>query len=425
MTTKNIHNHTGKMPRSIRRTKSAKAYPESVQEVFSTHTGLHTDSTSIIKTTSLVANKGWKPFFSFLIDTVRLRLETQHLPLAEYARGNPNVKVNGNKFTLHCPQSLASVHLFSHQNNTVLFLEFSIPKLLTGQNVIGHLDLHRGCLDGIRKAFNLLNFQPTLAEWMDIQQGKYKLNRVDITVHVDCGTASNANALMVALRHFIVTHSADISMFGYETLYIGKSSERRTLKIYLKGIELGLKRRSIPTHVHGSKYLTRRAQSLVRFELTLRRLELAKHENVVNGVRYKLSSPLAWDEQLAQSLIEPWIQAMQNAGGMVPNVQRMSQLSHPMQAKLNAWLMGDLSAFHHGVTPATYRKGRRLVKDATGIDIANGLTPALQATCIQTSRDLIQRGLGYRTYPKNWIKAVNAVSSYQPPAPVTKSILRG
>jgi hypothetical protein len=235
---------------------------------------------------------------------------------------------------------------------------------------------------------------------------------VDITVHVDCGTAELAQALLMALRGYIVNHGQDVSMYGIGTLYIGQHSKRRTLKMYHKGHELKMKNRQIPDHVYGSRYLTRKAKSLARMELTLRGKELT---------RLNLTSPLAWDEAIAKALITPWIEKLKCASARLPDTQGIDQLSSVMQLKLRAWLLGDSISFSRGVTPDTYREGRNKVLKATGIDIGNALTPELQASCVTTIRDLFERGFGFRSYGQKWGRLLAAVKDYQPAQAVTTS----
>ena len=218
----------------------------------------------------------WKPFHSVLIDTAKVKLRVKHPPLAELAQNNANVKQDGYKFIIKCPQTGACVQMFSKENCQALFLEFSVPKFLTGQNVVGHLHVHAGCLAAIKKAFKLLGFTPSQEERKAITNGLYTLTRIDLAVHVDCGSAEYAQALMMALREFVVSNAADVSFYGFETAYIGQGSKRRTLKWYLKGTELKKKGRAIPVHVHGCEYLTEVADRLVRFELTLRGKELTR-----------------------------------------------------------------------------------------------------------------------------------------------------
>lgn len=214
--------------------------------------------------------KVWKPFYSLLIDTVKVKVRVKHPPLQELALNNANVKQDGYKFLIKCPLTGACVQMFSQENCQALLLEFSVPKFLTGQNIVGHLNLHAGVLAAIKKAFKLLGFLPSPEERAAIGRGDYALTRVDVAVHVDCGSSEHAQALMIALREYIVSNAGDVSLYGLETGYIGQGSKRRTFKWYRKGIELKKKGRAIPAHVHGCEYLTEVADRLVRFELTLR-----------------------------------------------------------------------------------------------------------------------------------------------------------
>lgn len=355
--------------------------------------------------------KEWKPFFSFLIDTVKVKIRVKHPPLSELAQGNPNVKQDGYRFLVRCPSTGAIAQVFSRENGTVLLLEFSIPKFLTGQNVVGHLDVHAGCLAGIKKALKLLGLTPTKEEQQAITRGEYTLTRIDVTVHVDCQTPARAKALLLALRAFIVRFAGDVSMYGEATLYVGQHSNRRTLKMYDKGIELQ-KKCKIPAHVYGCKFLTDKAASLVRFELTLRGKELT---------RLGLSSPLVWNKQVAKELLSPWFHELHQVGGVVPNLAAIENLSPVMQNKLLLWLSGHVDAFTRGVTHDSYREARKKVKDNTGIDIERSPDVDLQAAAVTTISQLFTQGLGFKTHEKQWPKLINAIKTRRPVRPVTTS----
>lgn len=337
--------------------------------------------------------KAWKPFYSFLIDTVKVKLRVKHPPLQELALNNANVKQDGYKFLIKCPRTGACVQMFSQENCQALLLEFSMPKFLTGQNIVGHLDLHAGTLAAIKKAFKLLGFLPSPEERAAIGRGEYAVTRVDVAVHVDCGSSEHAQALMIALREYIVSNAGDVSLYGLETGYIGQGSKRRTFKWYRKGIELKKKGRAIPAHVHGCEYLTEVADRLVRFELTLRGKELT---------RLALTSPLAWDEQVAKKQLLPWLFKLKQAEGVLPDVNGINRLSPVMQNKLRLWLLGDVLAFSRGVSKDAYRDARKKVKTATGLDIELARSPVQQAAAFTTIRQLFERGLGFKTYEEKW-----------------------
>lgn len=337
--------------------------------------------------------KAWKPFYSLLIDTVKVKLRVLHPPLQKLVLNNVNVKQDGYKFLIKCPRTGACVQMFSQENCQALFLEFSVPKFLTGQNIVGHLDLHAGALAAIKKAFKLLGFVPSPEERAAIGRGDYALTRVDVTVHVDCGSSDYAQALMIALREYIVSNAGDVSLYGLETGYIGQGSKRRTLKWYRKGIELKKKGRAIPPHVHGCEYLTKVADRLVRFELTLRGKELA---------RLKLTSPLAWNEDVAKAQLLPWLYKLKQAEGVLPDTNGINLLSPVMQNKLRLWLLGDVLAFSRGVSKDAYRDARKKVKTTTGLDIELARSPTQQAAAFTTIRQLFERGLGFKTYEEKW-----------------------
>lgn len=337
--------------------------------------------------------KVWKPFYSLLIDTVKVKVRVKHPPLQELALSNANVKQDGYKFLIKCPLTGACVQMFSQENCQALLLEFSVPKFLTGQNIVGHLNLHAGVLAAIKKAFKLLGFLPSPEERAAIGRGDYALTRVDVAVHVDCGSSDYAQALMIALREFVVSNAGDVSLYGVETGYIGQGSKRRTFKWYRKGIELKKKGRAIPAHVHGCEYLTEVADRLVRFELTLRGKELA---------RLGLTSPMAWNEGVAKKQLLPWLFKLKQAEGVLPDVNGINRLSPVMQNKLRLWLLGDVLAFSRGVSKDAYRDARKKVKLATGLDIELARSPELQAAAFTTIRQLFERGLGFKTYEEKW-----------------------
>ena len=294
--------------------------------------------------------KAWKPFYSLLIDTVKVKVRVKHPPLQELALSNANIKQDGYKFLIKCPLTGACVQMFSQENCQALLLEFSVPKFLTGQNIVGHLNLHAGVLAAIKKAFKLLGFLPSPEERAAIGRGDYALTRVDVAVHVDCGSSVHAQALMIALREYIVSNAGDVSLYGLETGYIGQGSKRRTFKWYRKGIELKKKGRAIPAHVHGCEYLTEVADRLVRFELTLRGKELT---------RLGLTSPMAWNEDVAKKQLLPWLFKLKQAEGVLPDANGINRLSPVMQNKLRLWLLGDVLAFSRGVSKDAYRDARK------------------------------------------------------------------
>ena len=139
--------------------------------------------------------------------------------------------------------------------------------------------------------------------------------------------------------------------------------------------------------------MTKVADRLVRFELTLRGKELA---------RLGLTSPIAWNEGVAKKHLLPWLFKLKQAEGVLPDVNGINRLSPVMQNKLRLWLLGDVLAFSRGVSKDAYRDARKKVKTATGLDIELARSPELQAAAFTTIRQLFERGLGFKTYEEKW-----------------------
>ena len=335
--------------------------------------------------------KNWKPFHSSLIDTVRVVLYIRHEPLARVMESNPLMSRDGFKFYVRSPYTQAVAQVFSFDKGTKLVFEFSIPKFLAGQNLVGIEDMHRGCLQGIKAICNLMGVYPSSAERAAIETGGYRLTRVDLAKHIDCGTEERAAAMMFAIRNHLVGKAKDIAFYDDNTFYVGQHSKRRSLKIYRKDIEL--QARPMPDNVYGRNFLMRMAVGLVRTELTLRREELTDRG---------LDSPLAWTPETVRSLLAAWDIRLRLTDGKVPDVAAVDGLTPTLQQKFRAWILGDATAFTRGVKHETYRESRRRVFDQTGVDVGNHLTPVDQRNATLTIRKMFDAGSGYRSYAGKW-----------------------
>lgn len=340
----------------------------------------------------------WTPFRSSLIDTVRVVMNVVHKPLASIVEGNPVMSRDGFTAYVHSPLTDAVATVFSFDKQTKLVFEFSIPKFLTGQNVVGIEDMHSGCLACIKTIFKLMGFRPTEEERKAIKAGGYRITRVDWAAHIDCGTADRAAAMMIALRNHLVGKAKDVALYDSNTIYVGQHSTRRTLKLYLKYPEL-LKH---PMHakVYGRDALLRRTLGLVRVEATLRGKEL---------VKLGLDSPLNWTAEVGHSLLDAWMTRLRIADGKVPDLGCVDFMTPVLQQKFRAWVLGDAIAFSRGVSHDCYRDNRRRVFNATGIDIDNHLTPEQQRDCTLTVQGMFAAGWGYQSRKDKWARLLSAV----------------
>ena len=350
-----------------------------------------TDKTLPLQPTSASDNK---PFFSALIDTVRLIVKVKHAPLEDNAHITRNRKGYG--YSVPSRFTGISATIVGSPDRTQIRLEASGPNFLTGQNIAGLKDIRRVCTELAFAVLEAAGIVPTVAERAAINAGKFRITRADLVVHCACGSSDRANALMRAVKNMISRYGKVTSAYGFETVYIGQYSKRRTLKVYRK--DKLLEKHPLPDGVYGQNFLTKNALGLVRFELVLRRPQLAD---------FGLDSPLAWTPTTLEELLTPWIDKLAASGSILPTTANMDQLPALLRAKLKLWLLGEESAFDgDDWTPATYQKHRRTIRKVTGIDIEVPLSPELQAKALGTIRDMLDAGVGYRDYPDKWLELV-------------------
>ncbi|MDH0202794.1 phage/plasmid replication protein, II/X family, partial [Comamonas aquatica] len=139
----------------------------------------------------------WSPFFSSLIDTVAVMIDIRHKPLWKIARNNPNITWNGSyQFLAHSPlSSKIYARVFSREGRKKLVIEASIPKFLTGQNIVGVEDLFEPCQQMIFSVLAQMGVEPTPAELRKLEQGKFQMTRVDYAMHCDCAAPERAAAV--------------------------------------------------------------------------------------------------------------------------------------------------------------------------------------------------------------------------------------
>lgn len=332
---------------------------------------------------------------SSLIDTVRVVVDARRVSLEKLTEANSRVKRDGFKYIVSFPQEGTTATLLQFKKkNKLLYIEFSAPKLLTGQNIIGIHDLHVLCVSGIRKIFAAIDFPRDTEFKKQIGRGGYRLSRVDVTAHIACGTALRATALMRSFWQMLASQPESmksVSAFSLETFYVTQASGYSTFKLYRKDLELLTQ--PLPASVFARELLTERAAGLVRIEYTMRSPCL-KHLG--------LSDPLAWNAETVQQQLQPWIDRLVRVGGAVPDVALMEKLPNHLQQKLAAWLHGDKLAFIRGVTVETTRENRNTVLKTTGIDVGCDLTPDEQKQCLLTLRELVQQGFALKSNDKVW-----------------------
>jgi len=337
----------------------------------------------------------WAPFFSCLIDTVAVLVKVQHKAFSSIAENNPNVRRNGNYLlsVKSAFSSKVSARVLTRDNREVLYIEASIPKFLTGQNIVGCEDLHEPCTQMILEVLSRASIKATPEEIAAIQAGQYTPVRIDHALHCDTGSPEWGSAVMSALRMLVFAKAKDASAYGNETIYIGQHSSRWTLRIYRKDLELKKRNRQLPANVYGRQHLLGKVEGCVRLELVLRAPELK---------RLGLSDPLAWNPEGAQQRMQVWTERLSQLGGRVPGFENIDSLSNLNQLKLRAWLLGDHCAFSR--TPTTVATSRKEILRMTGIDVRGEPDIALQRQAITCVRQIFQAGIGLKNYADKWEK---------------------
>jgi Phage replication protein CRI len=340
---------------------------------------------------------------SSLIDTVRVVVDARGVLLSELTEANPRVKRDGFKYVVSFPQHGTTATLLQFGKGENLHIEFSAPKLLTGQNIIGIHDLHSLCVSCIKRVFTAIGFPCAIGFKQRIERGGYRLSRVDVTGHIACGTGLRATALMRSIWQMLASQPdamKEVSAYGLETFYAGQHSRYATLKVYRKDLELF--KHPLPASVFAREKLAERAVGLVRIEYTLRSPCLQQLE---------LDDPLAWKSATFKELLQPWVDRLQRTNGAVPDVVLMDDLPKHLQQKLAAWLHGDKIAFVRGVNADTARENRNAVLKTTGIDVGCDLTPDEQKQCLLTLREMVQRGFALKSNDQVWPKFLAVAES--------------
>lgn len=335
----------------------------------------------------------WQPFPSCLIDTVAVVIELRHKPLKRIASDNPNVNQKGT-FELGVHSKFSSkikARVMSRENREKLYIEASIPKFLTGQNIVGLEELYGPCVSLINAVLDQMGIEPSEIERAKISKGKFQIVRVDYAVHCACSSPERAAAVMAALRSLIFAKAKDSSAYGNETIYAGQHSSRWTLRAYRKDLEIKKATRRLPASVYGRKTLLESVENCVRLELVLRSPELT---------RLGLSSPLSWNTAEARERMQVWIDRLSNLNGVVPNMEDLDKLTNVSQLKLRAWLTGDLSAFTRATS--TFSACRKEILLKTGIDVRGEPSVELQRRALLCIRDVFKQGISFKSYPGKW-----------------------
>jgi len=332
------------------------------------------------------------PFFSSLVDTVKVRIDAQVVPLNELMEAGAPIHRNGKRYTVNSRFEGVSANIYRPGNGKYLYIEGSVAKFLTGQNVVGIEDVAAGSLELIQAVLSRADIRLDVSERRRISQGRYTLTRVDLAVHCDCGSPARAGAMMVAVRNLHLGSAHNVSVYKAGSVYKNQRSSYETTKSYLKGREL--EHRPMSQGVFRREDWLSAADSIVRFERSMRPKCL-----VPRGLAW----PGAWSADVVRELLDETARDLARIDGVVPDIQKSNRLTRLSRAKLRAWSCGDLNIFNEGATSeATKRAERKAIFDITGIDVNLPLTAEQQATLLVPLRELFAAGFGFADHEHIW-----------------------
>lgn len=328
------------------------------------------------------------PTLSSGFDTVRIAVNIQHLPLEDISKKNPLMHRVGRNYYVQSAHAGVTARLYA-RNESELLIEASIPKFLTGQNVHSSEDMLGSCAAMVLAVLERAKIPLTAKHRRAIGAGNFTLKRVDFFAHSDCGSPQHVPAVMRALMRLMMPKHETFSRYRDETFYWGQHSKRRTLVVYNKGAEV--RARGMPVTVYRQAKMLRLADRLVRVELRLHPLELA---------RRGLETPTNWNADTARELMKPWLKRLSPIDGRVPTLAKACGLSLALEHKLQLFLAGYIGVFDR--TPSMVAENRRDILAATGIDVKNPCSLATQARSFKTVRSIFKQGLGFHSSGKLW-----------------------
>ena len=334
---------------------------------------------------------------SSLVDTVGIVIKVHHDELALYAEGNSAVTSRGPwRLSVSSPFAAGGHAIVrSRKARTELYIEGSIPKFLSGQNLVGLESVEASIPTFVRAVLQQIGIGVTRAITNDLQDRNYRIARIDFAVHCATRNAEQSAALMIALKTLVFQRTRDASFYGNDTIYIGQHSSRRTLRIYRKDVEMTLPGRSLPADHKLSAQVLQNLPGLIRIELVLRSAELKRHGWDIPGA----VSPF-----LLRRLMTRWVDRFATVRGCLLDPGLASRLTSSDQTKLAAWALGDVLAFDR--SPSTKAKTCRRILRTTGIDVRHPLSPEAQQRAVITLHALFADNVGFKEHRRTWRRVV-------------------
>lgn len=242
---------------------------------------------------------------------------------------------------------------------TATHLSFSgnPSKFLQGHNIFGSDDLLSLMLDTYTSLIQTLGLEPSKDDWQDVEQGRYRVTRVDINYSFELSSRADVLSWLRAAEYTSKTRHGRPSSKG-GTLYWGKTSKRWALKGYSKGEEITAPKHRLPDLLQDTP-LPDWADNKLRLELVLRSKEL----DDIN-----LSQAAGWTPDKAQSIYNDYIARLDMAQQITLNSKQLKALPHKLRSTYIVWESGNDP---RQILPKTtyYRHRKQLLDFGINIDL--------------------------------------------------------
>lgn len=156
----------------------------------------------------------------------------------------------------------------------VLSVSGNLVKFLQGHSLFGTSDLRGLVVATMYRLFELFpdHLSPSETDLVMLRNGLYSLSRVDVTKNLRLGSREDVRQWIRAAKVVARGRRQAANLEKEGTLYLGKSSRRKTIKVYCKGDEMEAKGHKLPEAMpdEARNLLHLYGDTILRSELTLR-----------------------------------------------------------------------------------------------------------------------------------------------------------
>lgn len=238
-----------------------------------------------------------------------------------------------------------------------LYVSGNPSKWLQGHNLFGSDDLVSLVADTFLRLCSVFSFRPTAEEVVQVEQGSYRLSRIDINYSFALPSRADVLAWIRAAEFKSHTRHGRPSRKG-GTIYWGKQSRRWSFKAYCKGEEIAVAKHTLPENLPARSDLYSWADNKLRLELCLRSLELT-------DLNCQFAKALTIER--VRELFVNYARSVEMSGQIALTDDVLRALPAPVRSTYVLWRSGE--DCRHTLTQRTYYRHRKVLLKH-GIDIA-------------------------------------------------------